>query len=118
MIDNIRSSTSGLVLRGDGRADSPGHSAKYGSYCMVDIKTNMVLDIHLVQSNEVKSSNHVELESLKRYVEFLVSKTNKVSGLVTDQHVQVAKLMHEEYPEIYHRYDVWRVGKGISKMLD
>ena len=45
MIDNIRPSTSGLVLGGNGRANSPGHSAKYGSYCMIDLKTNKVLDI-------------------------------------------------------------------------
>ena len=34
----------GLVLRGDGRADNPGHSAKlFGSYTMI------VLDLQLVQ---------------------------------------------------------------------
>ena len=27
----------GLVLGGDGRADTPGHSAKYGSYAMLDM---------------------------------------------------------------------------------
>lgn len=26
-----------LVLVGDGRADTPGHSAKYGSYVMLDL---------------------------------------------------------------------------------
>ena len=28
----------GLVIAGDGRADSPGHSAKYGLYSIIDIK--------------------------------------------------------------------------------
>lgn len=39
----------GLVLGGDGRADSPGHSAKYGSYSIIDINKNKVVDLKLVQ---------------------------------------------------------------------
>ena len=38
-----------LVLGGDGRADSPGHSAKYGSYSVIDLKQSKVVDIKLVQ---------------------------------------------------------------------
>ena len=38
-----------LVLGGDGRADSPGHSAKYGSYSIIDLKQNKVVDLKLVQ---------------------------------------------------------------------
>ena len=39
----------GLVIAGDGRADSPGHSAKYGSYSIIDINKNNVVDVKLVQ---------------------------------------------------------------------
>ena len=38
-----------LSIGGDGRADSPGHSAKYGSYGIIDLHTNKVLHIELVQ---------------------------------------------------------------------
>lgn len=38
-----------LVIGGDGRADSPGHSAKYGSYRFMDMKRKKILDIQLVQ---------------------------------------------------------------------
>ena len=34
-----------LIIRGDGRADSPGHSAKYGSYGIIDLTTNKVIDM-------------------------------------------------------------------------
>ena len=30
----------GLILGVDGRADSPGHSAKYGSYSIIDLNKN------------------------------------------------------------------------------
>ena len=38
-----------LTIGGDGRADSPGHSAKYGSYGIIDLTTNKVIDMQLVQ---------------------------------------------------------------------
>ena len=38
-----------LTIGGDGRADSPGHSAKYGSYGIIDLHTNKTLHIELVQ---------------------------------------------------------------------
>lgn len=38
-----------VVLGGDGRADSMGHSAKFGSYALMDLQRNKVLDVQLVQ---------------------------------------------------------------------
>ena len=38
-----------LSIGGDGRADSPGRLAKYGSYGIIDLNTNKVLHIELVQ---------------------------------------------------------------------
>ena len=38
-----------LTLGGDGRADSPGHTAKYGSYTMMDLNSGKIIDIQLVQ---------------------------------------------------------------------
>ena len=38
-----------LVLAGDGHSDSPGHSAKYGSYSIIELSCNKVLDFQLVQ---------------------------------------------------------------------
>ena len=38
-----------LIIGGDGRADSPGHSAKFGSYTMMELKKKVVIDIELVQ---------------------------------------------------------------------
>ena len=38
-----------VVVGGDGRADSPGHSAKYGTYTLLELCHNKVLDVQLVQ---------------------------------------------------------------------
>ena len=39
----------GLVLAGDGRCDSPGYSAKFGSYTLMEQQVNRVVDFQLVQ---------------------------------------------------------------------
>ena len=49
LINRLLAQKQGLVLGGDGRADSPGHSAKYGSYSVIDLKQNKVVDFKLVQ---------------------------------------------------------------------
>lgn len=38
-----------VILGGDMRADSPGHCAKYGSYTMMEVRSNRIIDIQLVQ---------------------------------------------------------------------
>lgn len=49
LLADCASQDSPLIIGGDGRADSPGHSAKYGSYGIIDLSTNKVLHIELVQ---------------------------------------------------------------------
>ena len=39
-----------LIIGGDGRADSPGHSAKFGTYTAIDLISNKIVDIQLVQA--------------------------------------------------------------------
>ena len=49
LINQLTDKKEALILGGDGRADSPGHSAKYGSYSVIDLKQSKVVDIKLVQ---------------------------------------------------------------------
>jgi len=46
---DIPKKDSSLVIGGDRRADSPDHSAKFVSYGVIDLDTNKVLHIELVQ---------------------------------------------------------------------
>ena len=66
----------------------------------------------LLQSNEVQSSYHMELEGYKRVVGNLSDKGLTIGKLVTDRHRQLAKYVREACPEIIHMYDVWHVAKG------
>ena len=49
LLNQLKSAGKKLTLGGDGRADSPGHSAKYGSYTVMELEQHVVLDMQLVQ---------------------------------------------------------------------
>lgn len=51
LIEQLIQRTGDVILGGDMRADSPGHCAKYGSYTLLDVRSNRIVDIQLVQVN-------------------------------------------------------------------
>ncbi|KAK7884695.1 hypothetical protein WMY93_027818 [Mugilogobius chulae] len=105
-----------LALGGDMRADSPGHSAKYGSYTLMELQSERILDIQLVQSNEVGGSYHMEKEGLRRCLDLVQASSLEVDYLVTDRHTQVKAYLRER--KITQYYDVWHLEKGLSKKLE
>ena len=117
LLSTIREEKRELTLSGDMRADSPGHCAKYGSYSLLDSKTNKIVHFELVQSNEVGGSSHMEKEGLIRCINKLNSDKIIIKQLITDRHPVVQKLLREIYPNIEHKYDVWHIAKGLSKKL-
>lgn len=52
LLDKMAKSKDGVILTGDGRCDSPGYSAKFGSYTVIEQQINRVLDFQLVQVSE------------------------------------------------------------------
>lgn len=69
------------------------------------------------QSNEVTSSNAMELEGLKRGLKYLQERGINVETFISDRHRSIAKYMREQQPDIDHFYDVWHVAKGKSICL-
>lgn len=49
MLQNHHAQGGQLALGGDMRAATPGHCAKYGSYTMMELDANRIVDIQLVQ---------------------------------------------------------------------
>ena len=102
---------------GDGRCDSPGHSAKYGTYTLMDEKTNLIIEFILVQVTEVTSSNAMEYEGCKRTLNSIIKKKIPIRCLTTDRHTTITAKMRSNYPKITHQYDVWHIRKWITKKL-
>ena len=114
----LQSMSGKLEIGGDGRADSPGHCAKYGSYTTLETRINKVIDVQLVQSNEVGGSYHMELAGLERSMELLKANGLIPGVVVTDRHPSVQKWMRDNLPETVHYYDLWHVAKGLTKKME
>ena len=95
-----------LWLSGDGRCDSPGHNAKYGTYTMIDQHTDKIVDFHVVQVTEVSSSNTTEREGFKRCMNHIKDHGGKIKVVATDRHVGIRADMKRNFPEIDHQSDV------------
>lgn len=106
-----------LNVSGDGRCDSPGFSAKYGSYTVMDNESGAVIDFQLVQCSEVANSHAMEKAGLQRSLQNMNENGIQVNILATDRHPQIAHFMKTEHPNIQHQYDVWHVAKNIAKKL-
>ena len=57
-----------LIVSGDGRADSPGHSAKYGTYSLVDLQRNKVVEFKLVQVGII----HIKYIRINNYAQTFI----------------------------------------------
>jgi ribonuclease HI len=107
----------GVDVCGDGRCDSPGHSAKYGTYTLMDEKTNLIIEFSLVQVTEVTSSNAMEYEGCKRALNSIIKNKIPIRCLTTDRHTTITAKMRTNYANIVHQYDVWHISKWVTKKL-
>ena len=103
-------------LIGDGRCDSPGHSAKYCTYTMMTDE-GKVAAFNVVQVTEVTSSNAMEKEGFERCIQDLSRERVTVKRIATDRHTSIACAMKKDHSEVSHQYDVWHLSKWIFKQL-
>ena len=106
-----------IDLQGDGRCDSPGYNAKYGTYTIMDSKTGMIIDMHVSHVGLTGSSARMELNGLKNVLQRLSDNSIQVDSLTTDRHKQVRYFLKKNRKDIRHQFDVWHFGKNIKKKL-
>jgi len=62
LLSKLGENENGVALAGDGRCDSPGYCAKYGSFTLIEQEINRVVDFQLVQVctvlSELKTLTH------------------------------------------------------------
>ena len=104
-------------LLGDGRCDSPGYNAKYGTYTLMEAQTNEIVDFYVVHVSIAGNSARMEKEGLVTLLEKFKTRNIPIKSLTTDRHIQIKAYMKKEQPEIVHQCDVWHVGKNIKKHL-
>ena len=110
-----RVSGSNLILAGDGRCDSPGFSAKYCTYSLLDTATNLIIHTETLKRSDVSLANYVdsfklirfsllyqvaykspnmETEALRKALCFLKEKVS-ITEVVTDASTTVTALLGE-----------------------
>ena len=73
------------VLCGDEHCDSPGKSAKYCTYSLMESESNKILHIETTDKRKVNlKSPNKEREAFKRSMEYLISRGIKITEVVTD----------------------------------
>ena len=102
-----------IDLLGDGRCDSPGYNAKYGTYTVLDKNTGLILDFNVSHVRIAGNSARMELDGLKQVLERLEGHGLPISSLTTDRHKQVRRYMRKEKGKINHQFHVWHVAKNI-----
>ena len=82
-----------VVLAGDGRCDSPGFSAKYCVYSLMDIVTRKVVDVQFVdkRETELKSPRMEKLGQQRALTS--TQKKIKVIELVTDASISISAML-------------------------
>ena len=106
-----------LTLVGDGRCDSPGFSAKYGTYSIMETTSGKVVTFALKQVNADTTSVGMEVEGCYDSLNDLRHHGINVEVFGTDCSSSVAKLMRETFPNILHEHDVYHIEKRIRKKL-
>ena len=122
------------MLAGDGRCDSPGSSAKYCSYVLMDVTDNLILQMVTVDKRQVSlRSPNMEREAPKQCLDLLLQADVDIEELVTNASSSVAKLLcmyvvllkksvscisiATKYPTIQHSLDIWHKSKKLKKAL-
>ena len=84
-----------LVVCGDGRMDSPGFSAKYCVYTMMEHYLNVIIDLEVVDKREAGgTSTLMEKMGCKRLLERMMKSLN-LGELVTDASKVITKMVRE-----------------------
>ena len=84
-----------IVVGGDGQCDSPGFNAKNLCYFIMEVESNYILDIEVLDKRHVGLvSTNMEKEAVRRSLDRLTEEL-KVVELVTDASTSIKALLGE-----------------------
>ncbi|KAK3732010.1 hypothetical protein QZH41_016888, partial [Actinostola sp. cb2023] len=124
MLESLRGKE--VIIAGDGRHNSMGHSAKFGTYTIYCCTAGLILHLVVVQANEAGSSSAMEFLGHQKAFEFILATGMVITAFVSDRHTSIAKWMREELPDrckalgkpvVHHFFDLWHIAKKIQKIL-
>lgn len=97
-----------LDLTDHGRCDSLGYFAKDGTYTLMNITSNKIVDFHVVHSRQV---SQVLIKLLDRF-----DKTGlKIKTLSTNRHDQIGKYIKDQRENIKRQFYARHASKSLKK---
>lgn len=117
ILNRVKESGEVLDLVGDGRCDSPGYNAKYGTYTLMNDKNDEIIDFFIAHVGNTTNSQNLEKYGLAYLLEYLTNNNISIHILTTDQHLQIRKFLKDNYPAILHQFDIWHRAKNLRKKL-
>jgi hypothetical protein len=114
LLTNIKSSNT-CAVAGDGQFDSPGFSAKYVTYSLMDLETDKILDFIVLQRGQV--DGELEKQACDRLLSKFEAKGVKFKLFLSDRHIGIRCMMKQKYSHIEHQFDVWHLAKSLVKRL-
>jgi solute carrier family 8 (sodium/calcium exchanger) len=96
-----------VVLCGDGRNDSPGHSSKYCMYALMEQNLDFIIDVEVVEKRQTGGiSTNMEVFGLRKILERMVGEI-VVSEMVTDASAAVIALVRKMKGNISQYYGIF-----------
>lgn len=121
-----------VLLAGDGRCDSPGSSAKYCTYTLLDIDSSTI--IHMEVDKQI--SLHYPNKAVSREIKYLHENNITIDEIITDASTVVRKMLGTlcntvdiihlfwsflctamEHPTIHHSIEIWHKAKKLKKTV-
>ena len=105
-----------VVLCGDAQFDSPGYSAKFCTYTIMDCGSNEVVDFSVLQKGQV--SGGLEHQAFRQVWEGLVADQGiTANDLVIDRQATINKIVDEKFPDTEVSFDIWHMAKSLASHL-
>jgi hypothetical protein len=123
LMDMFRRVGRPINITGDGQYDSPGFSASYCFYSIVETTTNKMLDFYVATKNMTEYSAKMEPLATKILLTRLHKQKIEIGVITTDRSNLLKKLLKEinngrakrGLPHMKHSYDVWHMVKSVSR---
>ena len=106
-----------IKIAGDGQCDSPGFSAKYCTYSLMDQQNGKIVNFNVKQVTECTSSVAMETEAFVECVRFMAEQGIYIDVFSSDRHHGVSAVIKGELREVIgdHQFDIFHITKSFQK---
>ena len=92
LVEELKCRDEGCNFSGDARFDSPGFSAKFGTYSLMEEESHKVVQFHMAHCRTSPSSVAKEKDGFEACVQALQDEEVRIEGIATDRHPTISQI--------------------------